>query len=69
MLKCKVCGCEFNAIAEKRYIARDNEKTGIAAELWINDEECLYDCFDCPQCGCQYIAQERKRAFQAAHDD
>ena len=26
-------------------------------------EECLYDAFDCPMCGCQVIAKERKRDY------
>lgn len=62
MLKCKICGCEFNAIIEKHYITRDEELTRIAAIS--GGTECKeYDTFDCPQCGCQYIAQERKRAI------
>ena len=24
MLKCKICGCEFNAVKERHYISRDN---------------------------------------------
>lgn len=27
-------------------------------------EPTLYDAFDCPICGCQYIANERKRVFR-----
>lgn len=60
MLKCGVCGCEFNAIKEKHYISRDESKTGIAA-LAGGDETLEYDTFDCPQCGCQFVAQPRKR--------
>lgn len=26
-------------------------------------EEGLYDAFDCPMCGCQVIAKERKRDY------
>lgn len=33
------------------------------AGLSSNDEEQLYDSFDCPICGCQLIAQGRKREF------
>lgn len=32
MLECKVCGCKFNAIVEKHYVARDNGKTGDKAQ-------------------------------------
>ena len=63
MIKCKVCGCEFPAIADKHYIARDDGKVGIA-ELCTHDEERLYDAFDCPVCGCQAIVQERKRKYE-----
>ena len=31
MLKCEICGCEFNAIIEKHYISRDESETGFAA--------------------------------------
>lgn len=63
MLECKVCGCKFNAIVEKHYIARDSGKTGLAVAFGSTNEEGLYDAFDCPMCGCQVIAKERKRDF------
>ncbi len=63
MLECKVCGCKFNAIVEKHYVARDNGKTGLAVAFGSTNEENLYDAFDCPMCGCQVIAKERKRDF------
>lgn len=63
MLECKVCGCKFNAVAENHYISRDNGKTGLASAFGINDEEGLYDTFDCPMCGCQVVAKERKRIY------
>lgn len=63
MLECKVCGTKFNAIVEKHYIARDNGKTGLAIAFGSNSEESLYDAFDCPMCGCQVIAKERKRSY------
>lgn len=63
MLECKVCGCKFNAISERHYLARNNGKTGIAVAFGSNSEESIYDAFDCPVCGCQIIAQERKRDY------
>lgn len=27
MLECKICGTKFNAVIERRYLARDNGKT------------------------------------------
>ena len=62
MLKCKICGKEFEATNERHYIARDNCKTGLA-NIVSNDEVKLYDAFNCPSCGCQVIAQERKRVL------
>lgn len=64
MLKCKICGTEFPAVEERHYIARDNGKTGLSTAFGSNDEEKIYDSFDCPMCGCQIIAQERKRNFE-----
>ena len=63
MLKCKICGTEFPAIKERRYIARDNGKIGLSSAFGSNDEEKIYDSFDCPMCGCQVVAQDRKRTY------
>lgn len=53
MLECKICGTKFNAIIERHYIAAFGSTA----------EESLYDTFDCPMCGCQVIAKERKRDY------
>lgn len=66
MLKCKICGTEFPAIKERHYIARDNGKTGLSSALGSNDEEKIYDSFDCPMYGCQVVAQDRKRTYSIA---
>lgn len=63
MLKCKICGTEFPAIKEKHYIAKDLGMTGVVRVV-RNNEEKIYDAYDCPMCGCQIIAQERKRNFE-----
>ena len=63
MLECKICGTKFNAVIERHYLARDNGKTGLAVAFGSTAEECLYDAFDCPMCGCQVIAKERKRDY------
>ena len=62
-IKCKVCDCEFVPQVKEHYIARTDGKTGVVAVFQSNDETGLFDAFDCPQCGCQVIAQERKRAY------
>lgn len=63
MLKCEICGTEFPAVKDKHYISRDNGKTGLSVAFGANDEDKIFDTFDCPQCGCQIIAQERKRKY------
>lgn len=63
MLKCKICGTEFHPIKDKHYITRDDGKIGMAAAFGSNPEEKLHDAFDCPMCGCQIIAQDRKREY------
>lgn len=67
MLKCKICGTEFPATKEIHYIARDNSRTGAMA-VFSKDEEKLYDSYDCPVCGSQVIADERKRLFVPEYD-
>lgn len=62
-IKCKVCGNEFNPTVERHYISRDEGNTGVIDVLVSKQEEKLYDTFDCPECGCQVIAQERKRVY------
>lgn len=61
-MKCKICGCEFVPVIDKHYITRDNGESGLSAAFKCT-EGSLYDTFDCPACGCQIIAQERKRSF------
>ena len=52
MFKCEVCGNEFEEAKENHYIARD--------KMVIVGEPTLYDAYDCPKCGSQIIAKERK---------
>lgn len=64
-MKCKVCGKEFIPTKENHYLTRDKEvvRTGFAALSSSQEESTLYDTFDCPICGSQYVAQERKRWY------
>ena len=65
MLECKVCGCKFNPVKQSHYIVRDNERASSLAPVLRSDAEpTLYDAFDCPQCGCQVVAQPRKRKYR-----
>lgn len=69
MATCNICGRDFPLIIEEHYIVRDKKKTpGSLASVLVGEEPMEYDAFDCPHCGCQYIAQERKR-FASIIDD
>ena len=68
-MKCNVCGTVFPAIRERHYISRDNSKTGLAAALSSTDETALFDTYDCPNCGCQVVAQPRKRNYEPSVSD
>ena len=64
MLECKVCGCKFNPVKQSHYIVRDNEKASSLANVFsVDAESTLYDAFNCIQCGCQIVAQQRKMAY------
>lgn len=62
-MKCNVCGKEFEPVFDKHYVARDDGETGLVVALASKPENKLYDVFNCPHCGCQAIAQERKRGW------
>jgi hypothetical protein len=61
-IKCNVCACEFIPEKDEHYISRDKIETGLT-KIVNSPEENLYDTFDCPQCGCQMVMQERKRVL------
>lgn len=50
--ECKVCGKEFKLMASNHYLA--DSIAPIIGAAWP-----LHDAFDCPHCGCQYLAGPR----------
>ena len=51
-MKCNVCGHEFTPKKENKYIASQQTAPVFGLTKY-------YNCFDCPQCGCQIVVQER----------
>lgn len=66
-MECNVCGNNFTPNKDIHYVARD--VTGIGFSTMSGQEAELYDAFDCPACGCQIIANVRKRTFERTSDD
>jgi len=54
MIKCKVCGKRFVLKHENKYLIT---KRGLSI-LAIGDT--VYECYDCPKCGCQIVANIRE---------
>ena len=67
-LKCEVCGKEFVPSNKSRYIVKETVKKGGLVEAFSGKPESpeTYDCFDCPQCGCQVVTIRR---LERAKDD
>ena len=65
MMKCSVCGFEFEAVKEIHYIARVKGSKGFSNFFG----ETIFDAFDCPKCGCQIVVQERKRILEEVMED
>lgn len=61
MIKCRICGHEFQPLIKNHYVSRDCTKSRVVEFFVSNAEEKQYDSFDCPACGCQSTPQERKR--------
>lgn len=63
IVACAVCGAKLELNKLYHYIARDDGFTGAVTVFTKEQERTIYDAFDCPVCGCQHIAQERKRTL------
>ena len=66
-MKCKVCGTELVLTKDNHYTAfveREEFTSPFVIGAHCGGKKIvLYDCFDCPSCGCQNVVQERKYTF------
>ena len=53
--ECKVCGAHFELNKKDKYV--------VMVDPGENQPFKTYDCYDCPKCGCQIIANERKEGL------
>ena len=53
-MKCKVCGKRFRPLKENKYLA--TSAVGVTNMFKPID---VYECFDCPRCGCQNFVNIR----------
>ena len=59
-IKCKVCGKRFVAQNEKRYIAHQS----VQGIMPLTFRKPKLECFDCPRCGCQVVANIRNEEIK-----
>lgn len=55
-MKCKICGRMFRLKSENRY---EIVKVPVGLLSLTKDTE-IFECFDCPHCGCQNIVNVRE---------
>lgn len=60
-IKCKVCGNRYTPDIKNRYEARLSSETVVT----LIKSAKVAECFDCPQCGCQTIVNERHTRTEA----
>jgi hypothetical protein len=55
-MKCKICGRRFKLQKENKYLVK---KIPTLVECFT-DRVKVFECFDCPKCGCQNIVNVRE---------
>ena len=55
-MKCKICGKRFNPKKELKYTVV-KKPVGVGV---LTESTKIYECFDCPKCGCQNMVNIRK---------
>ena len=59
---CEVCGADIKLQSYRKYTVSGQQlKGGLSSIAGAPEKPKLYDAFDCPVCGCQYVAKERLR--------
>ena len=58
-MKCKVCGKRFKLKVEDKYDIRKAASFGDV--LSGKNTNTVYECFDCPHCGCQNVVNIREK--------
>ena len=64
-IKCKVCGTRFAGSKDALYLA--TEKTAVLSALTAPAK--AFECFDCPQCGCQNAVNIRMAPMVEADEE
>ena len=59
MKRCKVCNAKLILTNDRRYVVM---KPTTAISKLLCEQITAYECFDCPQCGCQNIVNVREGA-------
>lgn len=64
--KCNVCGSNIIPNKNNRYVVKDRLCTGGVSNAFSGSytEPKEYDAFDCPVCGCQFVAKERLKCAE-----
>lgn len=64
-MKCKICNKRFRPTSKMRYLATEN----IAPLSALTTARKIYECFDCPRCGCQNSVNIRMPEYEGETDD
>lgn len=56
MIRCKACGRFFRLKKRDKYVVKNYNSVFDA----VMSTETVYECFDCPKCGCQNIVNIRE---------
>lgn len=60
-MRCKVCKRRFTPKKENRYtIIKQKDLSEKIADLILNRQQMILECFDCPKCGCQNLVNIRE---------